>query len=134
MSDPIDSDEAHPWKPKAPRSPRNENIPKLLRAMAQGSMHREAGTDVVLKQAAEELESAWADIQEAIEIMGEVVSFTGGLPLKAHSVHVAHCSNPECRLAHIGLADADDTVIATAVLDEAAVRQIEDWLKWLKSN
>jgi hypothetical protein len=116
------------------RQPENIALPKLLRAMAKGTNHIEAGTDKLLLQAAAELDEAWDAIVEganliarAADALDDVVS----TPRKATSIQLAHCANPNCLLAHIALFNDDNEIIATAVVDEAAVCEINNWLAWL---
>jgi hypothetical protein len=116
------------------RQPENIALPKLLRAIAGGSNAREGAYDEVLLQAAAELDEAWDSVVEGAELIGRAVNAFDALdatPRKATSIQLAHCSNPDCLLAHIALFNDDNEIIATAVVDEAAVNEINNWLGWL---
>jgi hypothetical protein len=116
------------------RQPENIALPKLLRAMAKGTNQIEAGTDKMLLQAAAELDEAWDSIIEGTKLIAraaDALDTLNGAPRKATSIQLAHCMNPDCLLAHIALFNEDDEIIATAVVDEAAVREINNWLGWL---
>jgi hypothetical protein len=116
------------------RQPENVALPKLLRAMAKGTNQIEAGTDKMLLQAADELDEAWDSIIEGTKLIARAADALDDVvstPRKATSIQLAHCANPNCLLAHIALFNEDDEIIATAVVDEAAVREINDWLDWL---
>jgi hypothetical protein len=116
------------------RQPENVALPKLLRAMAKGTNQIEAGTDKMLLQAADELDEAWDSIIEGTKLIARAADALDDVvstPRKATSIQLAHCANPNCLLAHIALFNEDDEIIATAVVDEAAVREINDWLGWL---
>jgi hypothetical protein len=116
------------------RQPENIALPKLLRALAGGSNAREGGYDVLLTQAAAELDEAWDSIVEGTKLIARAADALDALnttPRKATSIQLVHCSNPDCLLAHIALFNDDDEIIATAVVDEVAVHEINDWLGWL---
>jgi hypothetical protein len=112
------------------RQPENVVLPKLLRAMAKGTNQIEAGTDKLLLQAAAELDEAWDSIIEGTKLIARAADALD-TPRRATSINLAHCSNPDCLLAHIALLNDDDEIIATAVIDGDAVREINNWLDWL---
>jgi hypothetical protein len=116
------------------RQPENIALPKLLRALAGGSNAREGAYDTLLLQAAAELDEAWDSIIEGTKLIAraaDALDTLNAAPRKATSINLAHCSNPDCLLAHIALFDDDNEIIATAVIDEDAVREINNWLVWL---
>lgn len=88
----------------------NASLPKLLRAMANGTAAKEAKVDVLLEAAADEIE-----VYRARD------------PVHAHSVGCSRCSDPDCNKAHLALFNVDDDIVATAILDEDAMRQMITW-------
>jgi hypothetical protein len=126
MSSPKDSRDG-----RFGRQPENMAIPQLLRAMAGGALHKESGTDVVLRQAADELDEAWNEIETAVEMIAEAAALLheSTEPLKAHGMRLGQCSNPECKLVHLALTDEEDRPIATGVIKSGELRQMIHWCR-----
>lgn len=113
------------------RQPENMALPNLLRALASGENARKGGYDMLLQNAAAELEEAWDEIDIGATLIADAAIRLQELelPIRAHGMRLGQCSNPECKLVHLALTDEDDFTLATAVIKSGELRQMIRWCR-----